>query len=162
MSMASFDLKSMMLGGVGIKCLEPLIAKALSPLPKLLVDRLKARIAAQAKAGKIDAATLRLLSAWGRAAFKWADDELPDGTDGAEKMDAILNRAATLPILGSLISADRDGARALLQTEFESLRAEAKAEEGPAPVVIVAPVNPVVAPPIAAPAGAPDTPKPSA
>ncbi|MES2155447.1 MAG: hypothetical protein V4510_09965 [bacterium] len=126
------DPASLLAGAVGARTLEAAAVRAIRPLPRLAVGVLKARIQALQAAGKIDAPTMRLLAAYGRATFAWADQELPD-KPGPEKMAAVLDRLAAVPYLGLLIRADRAGAQEVLQAAYDAVKDEAKTEAGDGP-----------------------------
>ncbi len=122
-----FDASSLAVGAVIARTAEAAAIRAIKPIPKLLVGRLKAKVQALAAAGKIDAPTLGLLKSYGRATFDWVDKELPDA-GGAEKMAAALDRLAAVPYLGALVRADRAGAQEVLQAAYDAVNAEAKAQ----------------------------------
>lgn len=137
------DPISAIVGAIAAPIIVGAIIKAIKPIPALLAGRVKAAISKAAANGKIDEPTQRLFGKLWRAAFEWADEELPDEI-GPEKMEAILDKAATLPYIGGLVRYDRAGARQILQAEFEAMKAEAKAEGAADPILVpvAAPVSP--------------------
>lgn len=133
--------------------LRPKIETAAKALPVMIVSMAESKVAAAAAAGKIDPPTVRLLKALARAAFAWADEEMPQEV-GPAKMEKLLDRLAALPLVGVLVRVDRDGCRQMLQTEFAAMRAEvaqeAKGEAAaPAPAGLPpGPPNPPSPPPV--------------
>ena len=121
--LSHLDLTSLAVGALGGPAIVLAIVKAITPLPALLVGRVKAAIKAKAAAGKLDAPTMRLGGKIWRAMFAWADEEFPT-IAGPEKMDAILNKLSAIPYLGVLVKADREDAKKILQAEFDAMRAE--------------------------------------
>lgn len=121
------DLTSAAIGAVVARTLEAAIIKAIRPLPGIAVGILRKRVLALAAAGKIDAPTLKLLTAYAKATFEWVDAELPDAP-GPDKMGAALDRLAAVPYLGMLVRADRAGAEAILQAAYDAIDQEAKAQ----------------------------------
>lgn len=121
------DVTSLLLGAIGGPAVIAAVIKAIKPVPALLVGRLKAAIQSAVNKGNLDAPTQRLFAALWQASFKWADEELPL-LAGPAKMEAILDKAATVPYLGTIISLDRAGARSVLQAEYDAMSAALEAE----------------------------------
>jgi hypothetical protein len=126
--MLNIDPASVIIGAVGGPILTWIAKQAVSPAPRVLVGYLKNKVKALAVAGKIDAATIRLLKRISGAAFAWVDDEMPDAP-GPEKMDHIIERAGCIPYVGALVRSNPGAARDLLQAGYDAVKAEAKAEE---------------------------------
>lgn len=126
-SLSHLDPTSLLVGAVGARSIEAAVVRAVRPLPKLLVARLQAYVLGLRAAGKIDAPTLRLLAAYGRATFAWADAELPD-QPGPAKMAGVLDRLAAAPGVGFLVRADRAGAEEILQACYDAVKGEVKEE----------------------------------
>lgn len=149
------DMFSLLLGAIGGPAIVACAIKAITPIPKMLANKLKDRVKALAAAGKIDAPTMRLLKALGAAAFSWIDEELPDEV-GADKMAALLDRLALVPYLGILVRIDRPGVQEVLQAAYNAINGEAKAEAkelGGTPDAPKIPPTPAVQPPpVASPA----------
>ena len=160
MTMPHLDVSSLITGAIGSPVVIGSIIAAIQPIPKMLVNRVKAAVAKAAAKGEIDAPTLRLLTALGRAVFDWADAELPN-VAGPEKMDAILNRLAALPYLGVLVRADRADAKRILQAEYDAMKTEIDAEKAAEDAAAKAAADKAAAD-LAAPAPAAEPPAPAA
>lgn len=139
------DLTSLLSGAVVARTIEAALVGVVKQGPGLVVSLVRRRVQALAVAGKIDATTMKLLTAYGEATFDWVDAELPDAA-GPEKMAAALDRLAAVPYLGVLVRADRAGAQQVLQAAYDAIKAEAKAD-GSKAAAAPAPAAPAAAPP---------------
>lgn len=122
-----FDPTSLLVGAVGSHAIVAGAVRFIAPIPAKAVGMMKDRVNALYAAGAIDAPTFRLLKAVARAAFQWADDEMPDAP-GAEKMSAVLDHIAAVPYLGLIVRVDRSGAQEVLQAAYDSIKKEVKTE----------------------------------
>lgn len=123
--------------GGGASGIVALIAQQATKIPAWVMAREKTRFETAVKAGKIDAATARMIRAQMRAAFAWANEEMP-ASPNDRKMDEILDCAAQIPCVGLLVNADRAAIRAVLIAEWNAWREEIGKEAKP---VAAAPVS---------------------
>lgn len=121
------DIKSLMTGAVVARTIEAAVVKTVKTVPIVIIAILRSRAQALIASGKIDEPTKRLLKAYARATFVWADEELPDDPT-PEQLAAIVDKLARVPILGAIVRADREGAQKILQAGHAALNQEAKAE----------------------------------
>ena len=126
-NLKQLDLPTLLVAVGLARVIEAAAIRIIKPLPGLVVRRIKNRINALAAAGKIDAPTMRLLKAYAKATFVWADEELPDNP-GPEKMAAVIDRLSGVPYVGMIVRADRAGAQAVLQAAYDAINDEAKAQ----------------------------------
>lgn len=121
------DLTSAAIGAAVWRTGEAALVAAAKRGPALLLGLLRYQVQRLVAAGKIDAATLRMLKACAAAIFRWVDEEMPDAP-GPEKMQAAVARAAGIPYLGALVRADRAAAQAILQALYDAVNQAAQTE----------------------------------
>ena len=127
----------------------PPASRGLAAIPAYLAARAHARFEAAVASGQIPPAIARLIRKLKRAAFDWADEEMPAAL-GSEKMDAILKALEGLPGVGPIVTAAPGAVRAGLQAEYDAVRKQVQAET-PAtpPTASVAPSGTPAPPPAA-------------